>query len=146
MLHQSNTLTNTLTSIFFLGFDLVIMSGVAQFPPAHLIPEEGETQTTQQSSQPLSLPAPPTNEEKVTFEKSVKDDDSIVKFDNLGPMVVNSDGTISRIHNWQTMNDAERERTARLVNKRNQTRLQALRESAVNDISKEQIKINDSDP
>lgn len=107
------------------------MSGVAQFPPAHLIPEEGENkqEITQQSSQPLSLPAPPTQEEAASLNK----DDSIAKFDHLGPMVVNSDGTLSRIHNWQTMSDAERERTARLVNKRNQTRLQALRESAGND-------------
>ncbi|PWN34031.1 uncharacterized protein FA14DRAFT_114355, partial [Meira miltonrushii] len=85
-----------------------------------------------QSSQPLPLPAPPTQTKDGEGALRTANDDSIAKFDNLGPMVVNSDGTISRIHNWQTMTDAERERTARLVNKRNQTRLQALRESARN--------------
>jgi len=43
--------------------------------------------------------------------------------DELGPMIVNSDGTLSRIANWQTMTDLERERTVRVLNKRNQLRL-----------------------
>ena len=116
------------------------MSGVAQFPPAHLIPEEEEGERCKSvTTQPLSLPAPPTQEEEgqKTLAKNKDEDDSIVKFDNLGPMVVNSDGTISRIHNWQTMSDSERERTARLVNKRNQIRLQALKESAGNEQTNE---------
>ncbi|OCH86235.1 hypothetical protein OBBRIDRAFT_738328 [Obba rivulosa] len=43
-----------------------------------------------------------------------------MKLDSLGPMVVNSDGTISRIANWQSMTDAEKERTMRVVGARNQ--------------------------
>lgn len=122
------------------------MSGVAQFPPAHLIPEESrekeEEQIESSQSQTLSLPAPPPIEEQEqsASPQAKEEDDSIVKFDKLGPMVVNSDGTLSRIHNWQTMNDAERERTKRLVNKRNQIRLQALRESSGSDNIQEQAK------
>lgn len=44
----------------------------------------------------------------------------VFKFDKLGPMVVNSDGTLSRITNWQELSEGERERTVRLlVKKRN---------------------------
>ncbi|KAI0078816.1 hypothetical protein K474DRAFT_1659998 [Panus rudis PR-1116 ss-1] len=46
-----------------------------------------------------------------------------IKFDELGPMVVNSDGTLSRIANWQNMTELERERTLRVLNARNQIRL-----------------------
>ncbi|PCH42867.1 hypothetical protein WOLCODRAFT_53569, partial [Wolfiporia cocos MD-104 SS10] len=42
-----------------------------------------------------------------------------VQLDALGPMVVNSDGTLSRIANWQNMTDAERERIMRVLVARN---------------------------
>ncbi|KIM41939.1 hypothetical protein M413DRAFT_445140 [Hebeloma cylindrosporum] len=46
-----------------------------------------------------------------------------IKLDELGPMVVNNDGTLSRIANWAQMTDAERERTVRVLSKRNRLRL-----------------------
>ena len=41
----------------------------------------------------------------------------------LGPMVVNTDGTFSRITNWGEMGEAERARTVRVLAKRNAQRL-----------------------
>ncbi|CAA7262651.1 unnamed protein product [Cyclocybe aegerita] len=46
-----------------------------------------------------------------------------IKLDELGPMVVNSDGTLSRIANWVSMTDLERERTLRVLSARNKIRL-----------------------
>ncbi|PAV15583.1 hypothetical protein PNOK_0844100 [Pyrrhoderma noxium] len=46
-----------------------------------------------------------------------------LKFDQLGPMVVNSDGTLSHITNWENMTEPERERTIRVLNARNRLRL-----------------------
>ncbi|KAK6585920.1 hypothetical protein PZA11_000977 [Diplocarpon coronariae] len=54
--------------------------------------------------------------------------DTSVKLDHLGPMVVNVDGTLSRIANWETMADIEKENTLRIIGNRNQSRLKALRE------------------
>ena len=75
------------------------------------------------------------------------------KFDALGPLVVNKDGvrvepicpealkllkacrrsaypqTLSRIHNWPAMTPSERERTLRVLGKRNQLRMDDLRSS-----------------
>lgn len=51
-----------------------------------------------------------------------------VKLDHLGPMVVNVDGTLSRISNWEAMADIEKEATVRIIGKRNQARLKVLRE------------------
>ncbi|KAJ7717569.1 hypothetical protein B0H16DRAFT_1338023 [Mycena metata] len=42
-----------------------------------------------------------------------------VKLDDLGPMVVNSDGTLSRILNWSSLTAAEKERTLRVLTARN---------------------------
>lgn len=46
-----------------------------------------------------------------------------VKLDALGPLVVNSDGTLSRIANWADMTDAERERTVQVLGRRNRIRI-----------------------
>ncbi|KAI0202649.1 hypothetical protein F4808DRAFT_420906 [Astrocystis sublimbata] len=50
-----------------------------------------------------------------------------LRMDHLGPLVVNEDGTMSRITNWDTMADIEREITLRIIGKRNQARLAKLR-------------------
>ncbi|OAG00104.1 uncharacterized protein CC84DRAFT_1049204, partial [Paraphaeosphaeria sporulosa] len=50
-----------------------------------------------------------------------------VKLDHLGPMVVNRDGTLSRIGNWEQMTDIEQKNTLRVLMKRNKLRLDALR-------------------
>jgi predicted Fe-S protein YdhL (DUF1289 family) len=50
-----------------------------------------------------------------------------IALDNLGPMVVGRDGTISRIANWHEMTDIERQNTLRVLGKRNQLRLGNLR-------------------
>jgi hypothetical protein len=49
-----------------------------------------------------------------------------VKLDKLGPVVVNTDGTISRIANWHDMTEAEQQKTMRVVGKRNTSRMAAL--------------------
>lgn len=76
----------------------------------------------------LALPAPPdpTSGEAAhapTLEINRPDEGvagGVFKFDALGPMVVNSDGTLSRITNWAELTEGERERTVRLlVKKRN---------------------------
>jgi hypothetical protein len=67
----------------------------------------------------LSLPAPSDNQASISRTQTVK-------LDALGPMVINSDGTLSRIHNWAEMTDAERERTLRILGKRNQLRKETI--------------------
>jgi len=48
---------------------------------------------------------------------------AFAKYDSLGPLVVNSDGTLSRITNWPNMTPAERERTFRVLVARNRIRM-----------------------
>lgn len=54
-------------------------------------------------------------------------DGKAVVLDHLGPMVIGRDGTVSRISNWQEMSERERQNTLRILGKRNQVRLAALR-------------------
>jgi hypothetical protein len=50
-----------------------------------------------------------------------------MKLDHLGPMVVNTDGTLAQIGNWQQMSEIEKKNTLRIISKRNKSRLAALK-------------------
>jgi hypothetical protein len=52
-----------------------------------------------------------------------------VSLDHLGPMVVNVDGTLSRISNWDKMAEVEKTATRRIIGKRNLARLEALKKA-----------------
>lgn len=96
-------------------------------------PNQGTQEQEQESEKNLYLPAsdpsnPIANQEG---DGSIKLDMSSggteVKLDHLGPMVVNVDGTLSQIGNWQQMTETEKDNTLRVLGKRNQKRLEALR-------------------
>ncbi len=63
--------------------------------------------------------------------------DASIKLDHLGPMVVNVDGTMSRISNWDQMADIEKKNTLRIIAKRNRERLDALK---AKDVAKQEEK------
>ena len=73
---------------------------------------------------PLALPAAPSNP---THQLDMSTGGSTVSLDHLGPMVVNVDGTMSRISNWDKMAEIEKKNTLRIIGKRNQERLAALK-------------------
>eukprot|EP00814_Leptocylindrus_danicus_P021168 CAMPEP_0116027408 /NCGR_PEP_ID=MMETSP0321-20121206/14626_1 /TAXON_ID=163516 /ORGANISM="Leptocylindrus danicus var. danicus, Strain B650" /LENGTH=129 /DNA_ID=CAMNT_0003500787 /DNA_START=56 /DNA_END=445 /DNA_ORIENTATION=+ len=50
-----------------------------------------------------------------------------MKFEHLGPVIINADGTTRRIDNWDEMTEHEREVTWRRISKRNQERIEALK-------------------
>ncbi|KAJ7619449.1 hypothetical protein FB45DRAFT_930816 [Roridomyces roridus] len=74
--------------------------------------------------EPLQLPAPGDKEEISQLQAG----GPAVKLEDLGPMVVNSDGTLSRISNWSSLSELERERTLRVLAARNKIRLAAEEE------------------
>ncbi|EIW76815.1 hypothetical protein CONPUDRAFT_157970 [Coniophora puteana RWD-64-598 SS2] len=78
----------------------------------------------------LPAPGPASLDDPNTPQVPINSAES-VKLDALGPMVVNPDGTLSRIANWDKMTEEERERTLRVVTARNRIRIaqQAKKES-----------------
>ena len=50
-----------------------------------------------------------------------------VSMDELGPIIVNLDGTLRRIENWSKLSKQEQMGTIRMVTKRNRKRLDALK-------------------
>ncbi|TFY66772.1 hypothetical protein EVG20_g4316 [Dentipellis fragilis] len=69
----------------------------------------------------LPAPSEPTSGDSSTPKLDISGDTiASMKYDALGPLVVNSDGTLSRITNWPNMTERERERTIRVLAARNQ--------------------------
>lgn len=52
--------------------------------------------------------------------------ESSTSFEDLGPVVLNEDGSLSRIKNWADMTEAERRRTGKVIAKRNAKRRDVL--------------------
>lgn len=53
-----------------------------------------------------------------------------IKFDEMGPVIINTDGSTRRIDNWQELSEKEKEVTWRRISKRNEERRKALLEQA----------------
>ncbi|KAL5596508.1 hypothetical protein BROUX41_006733 [Berkeleyomyces rouxiae] len=90
-------------------------------------PPPNETVTTASQAQPpLPLPEPPADGAgHVQLDMSTGSAEA--KLDGLGPLVVNQDGTVSRINNWGAMSEIERQNTLRILGKRNKLRLSKLK-------------------
>lgn len=88
------------------------------------------TQDTNTAAQPqsplLPLPSPSTDNSTPTTQIDMSTGGSTVKLDHMGPLVVNKDGSLSRINNWGEMSEIEKKNTLRVLGKRNMLRREAL--------------------
>ena len=86
-------------------------------PPQNLAAQEGQEPETSKPEL-LQLSAGDPNDTNV---KSLKMGESL-KLDNLGPIIINTDGTTRTIDNWDTLTEREREVSWRRIAKRNAER------------------------
>ena len=73
----------------------------------------------------LALPAPEDASSAITLDVSTGQS---VTLDRLGPVVVNTNGTLSRITNWHQMGEQEQKLVQRRIAKRNVDRLKVFRD------------------
>ncbi|KAI9223944.1 hypothetical protein BC828DRAFT_402710 [Blastocladiella britannica] len=81
----------------------------------------------QQPQQPLALPWQDTATQP-SAPVNIEVGGAAVQLDHLGPMVINTDGTVSRIANWAEMSEFERKATMRVIAKRNRERREVLQQ------------------
>ncbi|KAI7978616.1 hypothetical protein EIK77_006951 [Talaromyces pinophilus] len=91
-------------------------------------PQEQNNESNESKSPPLALP--PTSD-STNQKLDVNGQGTTVSLDHLGPIVVNQDGTMSRISNWDKMTEIEQKNTMRIIGKRNKQRLEALKAAGV---------------
>ncbi|XAO25306.1 hypothetical protein I312_104128 [Cryptococcus bacillisporus CA1280] len=85
---------------------------------------QGDHQSDKRQPLAIEYNGPNRGEEIQTLDLG---EGNVIKLDKLGPMIINNDGTMSRIQNWQDLHPIEQERTVRLlVKKRNLVRLKKL--------------------
>ncbi|KAL2751807.1 hypothetical protein ACRALDRAFT_2062822, partial [Sodiomyces alcalophilus JCM 7366] len=75
-------------------------------------------------SEPLALPS--TSDSRDNDGTTTISNGATVSMDAWGPVVVNVDGTMSRISNWTEMSEIEKQNTLRIIGKRNRQRRAAL--------------------
>jgi hypothetical protein len=98
----------------------------ASAPEKNSLTEESSSSSVKET---LALPEVPHDQSKTTT-LDLSGGSTSIALDHLGPMVVNVDGTLCRISNWDKMAEIEKKNTLRIIGKRNQARLEALRAKA----------------
>lgn len=83
-----------------------------------------ENKNSQQQEEILALPPP--SEETIP---SLQLGESIA-LDDLGPIIINTDGTTQRISNWKELSESERKNTLRLIALRNKKRIDELKKNS----------------
>ena len=81
---------------------------------------QGTCASTEGSAEMNALPSQPTNSGTSSrdWSQSLRDE--------LGPVVINEDGSMRRITNWHEMTEREQQNTLRVIGKRNAKRREAL--------------------
>lgn len=88
---------------------------------------DNSTPQDQQQQRQEQLALPDASSADAATQLDLSGGGSAAKLDHLGPMVVNTDGTLARITNWEHMTEGERQATLRVLGKRNKQRLEALK-------------------
>ncbi|GAA6061743.1 hypothetical protein JCM10212_000476 [Sporobolomyces blumeae] len=92
-------------------------------------PASNPAPTSPSSRLALPAPTPKTEtEDGQAIKLDVGTGEVVSLYDRLGPTVVNSDGTLSRIVGWSDMGEMERSRILRVLGKRNGIRLEQKKE------------------
>jgi hypothetical protein len=86
-----------------------------------------EEQANKGENDPIEIPAIEYHSQSTTIEHRQQ----TVELDQLGPIIINTDGTMQRITNWDKMTEQEKRNIMRIIPKRNAQRLAALQRDSV---------------
>jgi hypothetical protein len=79
------------------------------------------------------LPPPNPNSNLPTFRLG-----ETIRLEEMGPIILNTDGSMRRIENWDTLTEKEKEVSWRRISKRNEERRQKLLQQQQQELLKEQ--------
>lgn len=101
------------------------------FPQAQRLAQTAEEYAREHPDKPvLALPEKSAASEGLSEKKAptrtIEVGGERVLLDHLGPVILNEDGTMSRITNWDEMGEGEKSTTLRVIGKRNKLRRERL--------------------
>jgi len=85
-------------------------------------PSSAAFSSSESQKEPLQLPPCDPNNDNI---QSLQFGQTL-KLENLGPIIINTDGSTRRIDNWETLTEREREVSWRRIKKRNAERREIL--------------------
>ncbi|KAF9768529.1 hypothetical protein IL306_014178 [Fusarium sp. DS 682] len=104
--------------------------------------QQGFSEAKDTNKTPLPLPVPDdAAANKGDGVTSLRVGESVA-LNAMGPLVVNTDGTMGRIGNWQNMTEFEREQTLKLLGKRNKERMDVLKAKKAEEEQKSEDNAN----
>ncbi|GAO49015.1 hypothetical protein SAICODRAFT_30419 [Saitoella complicata NRRL Y-17804] len=108
------------------------MSSNSSDPTIATTPNNAATDGPQETTQQKPILALPDKETATpTHKLNLSTGSANVKLDHLGPIIVNTDGTISRIANWDILSEFEKRSALRVIGKRNRERRDVLAAAGV---------------
>ncbi|RCI17046.1 hypothetical protein L249_2320 [Ophiocordyceps polyrhachis-furcata BCC 54312] len=111
-------------------------SAVDDQTPPPSPPAAGETTASSSSSPPrFALPAPGVDDDSSNSKVPLPVGGRSVKLADLGPLVMDKNGTVSRIANWTELTSSEKNIAMIVLDKRNRGRREAL-QGKLNSMSK----------
>jgi len=111
---------------------------VALTPEEHYAKQKAESELSNSVNQRVEQLALPDRQALTSSSSSESNNDvndkptvivvggDKVLLDKLGPLVLNNDGSLSRISNWHEMTEIEQKNTLRIIGKRNRKRRETL--------------------
>jgi hypothetical protein len=118
-----------LTYLFLI---FVLMSSFDnQLATAKPVAAAGDQSVQNQQSPVEALPSPGGSEAGSSDAIKLTVNGDKLDLDGLGPMIVNADGTVRRISNWEQLTAREKEVAWRRIAKRNQERIEELKAAGV---------------
>ena len=94
--------------------------------PLALPPSEPLPRDTTSSSSSSSSNCSSSSSSEPGVVRTITVDGASVKLDHLGPMIINTDGTVARISNWAGLSEGEQNVALRRIAKRNKARVEQL--------------------
>ncbi len=131
---------NLLPCYAWHGWSMHLTRGLTFIHPTNTGNSMADEQKKEDAGPPLALP-PPSRDDDTTPNSSnnedtvrtITADGGSVKLDHLGPIIINTDGTVARIANWHALTEAEQAVALRRIAKRNKERAQQLSQGAAAD-------------
>ncbi len=84
--------------------------------------------TIRMNAQNMNLLALPDADASSSEYQKLELNGNSIKLDDMGPIIINTDGTTRKISNWNILSSHEKEATLRRISKRNKERLLKLKE------------------
>lgn len=119
-IEKKNPMTRFLRDFFLL----IIMGTATQSSEAEALTSAGAGNAAGNSASDgdvPQLPPPDPNSNLPTFRLG-----ETIRLEEMGPIILNTDGSTRRIQNWDTLTEGEKEVTWRRISKRNEQRRQIL--------------------